>query len=90
MIEYSLKWIDELVEVLSNNASLINGQDMGLVSKDSAEGDDICVLHGSRVPVVLQRGGSGYEVIGQCYWHDWMYGDKVGWKEGEGDTFLLI
>jgi hypothetical protein len=67
-----------------------DGQAMGLVSKNADAGDEICILHGSRVPIVLRRSGSGYEVIGQCYWHNWMYGDKVDWKEGEGDTFLLI
>ena len=27
--------------------------------------------------------------IGQCYYEDWMYGDRVNWVEEDADTFEL-
>jgi hypothetical protein len=65
-------------------------QGFGLVPKKATEGDIVCILHGSKVPIVLRRLGRVYRVIGQCYWHDWMDGEKVHWAEDEADSFLLI
>jgi hypothetical protein len=65
-------------------------QGFGLVPA-AAQGDDIvCILHGSRVPVVLRRLGRRYRLVGQCYWYEWMYGEKVDWKEDEGDLFEIV
>jgi len=66
------------------------GRGFGLVPKTVRGGDVICILHGSKVPIVLRRLGRCYRVIGQCYWHGWMYGDPVDWKEDEGDLFKLV
>ena len=66
------------------------GQGFGLVPKTTTGGDVICILHGSKVPIVLRRLGRCYRVVGQCYWHDWMYGEKVVWLEEEGDLFKLV
>ena len=65
-------------------------QGFGLAPKTTRGRDIICILHGSKVPVVLRRLGRCYRVIGQCYWHGWMYGDKVDWSEDEGECFQLI
>ena len=66
------------------------GQGFGLLPKSAKCGDVICVLHGSKVPIVLRRLGRCYRVVGQCYWHDWMYGENVHWSEREGDLFKLV
>lgn len=66
------------------------GQGFGLVPKTTHCGDMVFILHGSKVPVVLRRLGRCYRVVGQCYWHDWMYGENVNWSEGEGDRFKLV
>ena len=65
-------------------------QGFGLAPQTTRGGDVICVLHGSKVPIVLRRLGRCYRVIGQCYWHEWMYGDKVDWSEDGGECFQLI
>ena len=66
------------------------GQGFGLVPKTAKSGDVSCVFHGSKVPIVLRRLGRCYRVVGQCYWHDWMYGENVHWSEREGDLFKLV
>ncbi|KAK5690646.1 hypothetical protein LTR97_012202 [Elasticomyces elasticus] len=65
-------------------------QGLGLVPRPSCEGDVVCILHGSKVPVVLRRIGSRYRLVGQCYWHDWMCGEAVNWSEDEGDVFEIF
>ena len=66
-------------------------QRFGLVPRTSEEGDEIFILHGSKVPVVLRKVETHYyRVIGQCYWHECMLGDEVDWKEDEGDEVNLI
>ena len=68
-----------------------NKQRFGLVPRTSKEGDEIFILHGSKVPIVLRKVKTHYyRVIGQCYWHACMLGDEVDWKEDEGDEFNLI
>jgi hypothetical protein len=64
---------------------------LGLAPLAVEAGDVVCILHGSRVPCVLRtaREGHRYELIGQCYYEDWMYGDHVNWAEGDADTFEL-
>ena len=66
------------------------GQGFGLVPKSARAGDVICILHGSKVPILLRRLGRCYRVIGQCYWHRWMYGEKVYCAEEGGDVFKLV
>lgn len=65
-------------------------QGFGLVPKTAKCGDVVCILHGSKVPIVLRRLGRCHRVVGQCYWHGWMYGEKVDWSEGEGGLFKLV
>ena len=65
------------------------GREIGLVPYTAKVGDKIVKLHGSRVPVVLRRLALRYRVVGQCYWHGCMYGEKVNWKEEEADWFKL-
>jgi hypothetical protein len=63
---------------------------MGLASKGAEAGDVVRILHGSKAPIVLRGLGRRYRVIGQCYWHDWTYGERVDWEENAGDSFSLI
>jgi hypothetical protein len=50
------------------------------------EMDEIIVLHGSKLPVVLRRILSKrHRTVGQCYWHGCMNGKKVDWPETEGE-----
>jgi hypothetical protein len=64
---------------------------LGLAPQGVEAGDLVCILHGSRVPCVLRRAREGhrYELIGQCYYEDWMYGDHVNWVEEDADIFEL-
>ena len=39
-------------------------QGFGLVPKSARAGDVICILHGSKVPILLRRLGRFYRVIG--------------------------
>lgn len=65
------------------------GQGVGPVPKSAKAGDVICVLHGSKVQIVLRSLDRCYTVIGQCYWRGWMYGEKVDWAEEEGMCISL-
>lgn len=63
---------------------------LGLGPIDIATNDLICILHGSKVPVMLKPRIYGYEVVGQCYYEEWMYGNLVAWDEDEADELTLI
>ncbi|KAK1823013.1 hypothetical protein LTR12_002539 [Friedmanniomyces endolithicus] len=65
-------------------------QGLGLVPRTSCEGDIVCILHGSKVPVVLRRVDSRYRLVGQCYWHGGMHGELVDWAEDDGDVFEIF
>jgi hypothetical protein len=63
---------------------------LGLGPHKICGGDMICVIQGSKVPLILRKRWSQYTVIGQCYYKKWMYGDLVDWKENEADIFELV
>jgi hypothetical protein len=64
---------------------------LGLAPQAVEVGDLVCILYGSRVPCILRRTAEAnrYELIGQCYYEDWMYGDHVNWAEEDADIFKL-
>jgi hypothetical protein len=63
---------------------------IGLVPHTTRKQDIVVILHGSSVPVVLRKRYNGtYEVIGQCYFENSMYGEAVTWEEDDADTFVL-
>lgn len=67
------------------------GNILGLVSLETKPGDLVCVLHGSKTPVILRRKlDSTYQVVGQCYWEGVMYGEGVTWSEDMADEFVLV
>lgn len=53
-------------------------------------GDVICILHGSKVPIVLRHQEENWRVIGPCYVDGVMFGEAVTWAEDEADLFDLI
>jgi hypothetical protein len=64
---------------------------LGLAPPLSNDGDLVCIIHGSRTPVILRRSNTPgrFNVIGQSYLESWMHGDFIAWKEHEADTFQL-
>ena len=74
---------------------------LGMAPSAVRIGDQIAIVHGSKVPCVLRKvgGGSGeYRVIAQCYLDGWMYGKSPNdrphphgkwWEENE-DEFVLV
>lgn len=64
---------------------------LGLAHKDVEEGDLICIIHGSKVPLILRCEKNVYHVLGQCYYEGIMRGEALkGWKEEDADQFVLI
>ena len=64
---------------------------LGLAPKDVSVGDQLVVLHGSKVPCVLRKAPEEdwYRVIGQCYHEGAMYGEMCDWEESEATVFEL-
>jgi len=55
---------------------------MGLVPEEAKFGDEVWLLKGCRVPLILRSRdvGAGYELVGESLIHGVMYG--VGFDEG--------
>lgn len=63
---------------------------VGLASKFSQDGDKICILHGSRAPVVLRDNGDNtYGSFGFCFLESAMLGEAVTWEEADADVLEL-
>lgn len=71
---------------------------MGLVPLETREGDVVMVVCGARVPFVLRpvvkgeedvHGTDEYQVVGECYLHGVMAGEKIR-KEFRGKRIVLI
>jgi Heterokaryon incompatibility protein (HET) len=74
---------------------------LGMACEDVKIGDQIAIIHGSKVPCLLRAVGAGsgeYRVISQCYLDGWMYGKPPvdrphphgTWLEEEQDEFVLV
>jgi len=50
---------------------------LGLGPQASQEGDVVCVLAGSRMPMVLRPAATGFRVVGPCYMHGIMQGEAA-------------
>ncbi|KAL2063855.1 hypothetical protein VTL71DRAFT_4349 [Oculimacula yallundae] len=50
---------------------------MGLAPIQTQSGDQICVLYGCSVPVVLREEHEGFNLIGECYVHGLMRGEAI-------------
>jgi hypothetical protein len=65
--------------------------DLGLAHETAGTGDVICIVHGSKVPLILRRVADGqYLLMGQCYLEGCMCGETVTWDEQDADEFILI
>jgi len=72
---------------------VIVGRDwrLGLAHRSVCEGDLVCVVHGSKVPLVLRRLANGYyRLMGQCYLEGTMRGEEVTWDEASAEEFVLV
>jgi hypothetical protein len=68
---------------------------LGLGLETARVGDEVALVHGSGTPLILREKVvvdemKLYEVIGQCYLEDAMYGDACAWSESEADKITLI
>jgi hypothetical protein len=63
---------------------------LGLGPPNTEPGDVICILHGSKLPIVLRRQGDRWRLIGQCYVDGIMFGEAVTWAEDDADSFEII
>jgi hypothetical protein len=61
---------------------------LGLVSGDVKQGDEVWLLEGSEVPLIIRRGTEGYgRLIGNAYIHCIMYGEAF--KSGNSQDLML-
>jgi hypothetical protein len=70
--------------------------DLGLAPTVINKGDLVCLLRGSKVPCILRsldKGDGQYQVIGQCYLDEWMYGSpplRSNWLSSGEQKFVLV
>jgi hypothetical protein len=71
--------------------------DIGLGYRTMAEGDLVCILHGSKMPCVLRpssRVKGHFTLVGQCYLDGWMFGNTNPrgwpWWNSEPRLFRLL
>jgi len=64
---------------------------LGIAPNTVANGDYVCILHGSNTPVILRAHASGaFRVVGQAYIEGIMHGEVVYWGEDEAEIFQLL
>jgi hypothetical protein len=63
---------------------------MALGPPNTEPGDVVCILHGSKLPIILRRQGERWRFIGQCYVDGIMFGEAVTWAEDEADSFEIM
>jgi hypothetical protein len=64
---------------------------LGLAHASVREEDSICILHGSKVPIVLRRFDNGnYRLMGQCYLEGVMRCEAITRGKAAVDTFVLV
>ena len=86
-------WLRQLArhaQVCVNRKFTMTKRYIVMCPKDCREGDLVCILHGSNVPLLIRTQDQYYKTIGQCYAYGIMNGEAVNWKEAEADTFTLI
>jgi hypothetical protein len=61
---------------------------LGLVSGDVKQGDEVWLLEGSKVPLIIRRETEGYgRLIGDAYIHGIMYGEAF--KSAKSQDLML-
>lgn len=65
---------------------------LGLAHNNVERGDLVCIIHGSKVPLVLRPvAGDQYLLMGQCYMEGVMRGEATkDWNEQDADHFVLV
>ncbi len=65
-------------------------EDLGLGPHCLQAGDLVCILFGGCTPYILRPSGDRYRFVGECYLHEYMYGE--GSKDGlmEKQTFEIF
>jgi hypothetical protein len=63
---------------------------LGIAGSSVEAGDLVCILHGSRTPVILRAQDDGCRVIGQAYVEGLMRGEAVNWLQDEANIFELV
>jgi hypothetical protein len=55
---------------------------IGLATKNTRQGDIVCILFGCSTPVILRPSNHGaYNLVGDCYVHGIMEGEAMEWIE---------
>jgi hypothetical protein len=88
----TLKTLQDLsrVQFRRRVACCANGR-LALTPDLVEKGDQIAILHGSRVPVALRARPNGkFIVVGQCYYDGAMYGDMADLDEDAAEIFTLV
>jgi hypothetical protein len=65
----------------------------GLAPPNARKGDRIAVFHGAKIPFILRKSGSEFQVVGEAYTHGLMNGEAVNyWRLGmrEVQNIVLI
>lgn len=77
------KWLDAaLITPLDYAMAKLDDGRLALVPHNSLPGHEIALWEGSPCPFVVQRSGSGWKLIGDCYVYGMMEGEM--WKEKNG------
>ncbi|KAH8882092.1 hypothetical protein GQ53DRAFT_847849 [Thozetella sp. PMI_491] len=63
---------------------------IGMVPYVTMPGDEIWVFPGAKVPFVLRKGPSGYQLIGECYIHGIMFGESRAFPGISAQSIQLI
>jgi hypothetical protein len=62
----------------------------GLGPRMMGPGDEVCVLSGSNVPVILRRQGDQYRFVGTCYTVGLMHGEVGDYLTGAGKSVIEL
>ncbi|KAK4451369.1 hypothetical protein QBC34DRAFT_54433 [Podospora aff. communis PSN243] len=64
---------------------------IGLAPPLTRIGDLVCIIHGSRTPVILRKSVTPgrFYVLGQSYLEGWMHGEHIWWREEDAMVFEL-
>lgn len=67
------------------------GGRLALVFRGTKAGDEVVILHGCCVPMILRRsGGNRYQVLGEALVKGMMCGEMATWAEDEADEIILV
>lgn len=62
---------------------------MGVAPATTEPGDAVCILFGSRTPMILRKSGEGWRFAGQTYIHGIMDGEAFDGQDMKKDASLF-